>query len=76
MFNKLLVVLVVALVMFSCRTEARKLRTQHRSSMEDFMAKWDVSGAQGAGAGDVCSFWYALWCQQGLICSGGVCIRN
>ena len=74
MFNKFLIVLVVALVMFSCGTEARKLRTEHRSNMEDEMAKWDVSGTQGLG--DSCSFWSAKWCQVGLRCSSGTCVKD
>ncbi len=74
MFKKFLVVLVVALVMFSCGTEASELRTEHRSSMEDLMNGYDVSGTQGLGAS--CSFWTAKWCQQGLRCSSGTCVRD
>ena len=72
MFNKFLVVLVVALVMFSCGVEATKIqRNAVTNNMEDMMAGFDVSGGQKVGQD--CSFWTAKWCQSGLRCAGGVC---
>ena len=73
MLNKFLVLLVVVLVLFSCGAEG-KLRAEDRSTMEmeDFMAKWAVSGSQDLG--QTCNFWKGLWCGQGMICSGGKCV--
>ena len=74
MSAKFFTVLIVALVMFSCVTEAKRMRTQDRSEleMEEFMAKWAVSGSQDIGQS--CSFWKGLWCGQGMKCSGGKCV--
>ena len=73
MFAKFFTVLIVALVMFSCVTEA-KLKAEEKSEMEmeDFMAKWAVSGSQDLG--QTCNFWKGLWCGQGMKCSGGQCV--
>ena len=75
MFNKFFVVLVVALVMFSCGVEATKIqRNAVTNNMEAMMAGFDVNGGQKLG--EPCSFWTAKWCSPPGRCSGGICKKE